>query len=28
VNDENGKAVVRMKAGKDGFSITVDTTGR
>ncbi|HEX5819447.1 MAG TPA: hypothetical protein VFY20_11235 [Gemmatimonadales bacterium] len=28
VNDENGKAVVRMRAGKDGFSITVDTTGR
>jgi hypothetical protein len=28
VNDEHGKAVVRMQAGKDGFSITVDTTGR
>lgn len=28
VNDENGKAVVRMQAGKGGFSITVDTTGR
>jgi len=28
VHDAEGKAVVRMQAGKDGFSITVDTTGR
>ena len=28
VHDGAGNAVVRMQAGKDGFSITVDTTGR
>jgi hypothetical protein len=28
VHDAEGNAVVRMRAGKDGFSITVDTTGR
>jgi hypothetical protein len=28
VHDAEGKAVVRMQAGKGGFSITVDTTGR
>jgi hypothetical protein len=27
VRDEQGKEVVRMQAGKNGFSITVDTTG-
>jgi hypothetical protein len=28
VHDAEGNAVVRMQAGKNGFSITVDTTGR
>jgi hypothetical protein len=28
VNDEDGRAVMRMQAGKSGFSITVDTTKR
>jgi hypothetical protein len=28
VHDVEGNAVVRMQAGKNGFSITVDTTGR
>ena len=28
VHDAEGNAVVRLQAGKNGFSITVDTTGR
>lgn len=28
VHDAEGNAVVRMQAGKNGFSVTVDTTGR
>lgn len=28
VHDADGRAVVRMQAGKNGFSITVDTTGQ